>query len=181
MAENLKTTRYNDGTPIPNVTDDEQWENLSIGAYCWYDNDRNNGETYGALYNWYAVNTSKLCPQGWRVPTDNDWTALIDYLGGGEIAGGKLKATGTLEAGDGLWNDPNEGATNETGFFALPGGGRGRGGSFFDVVSNAAWWSATEASGASAWLRFMASYGVGVGRYELSKSGGFSVRCLRDK
>lgn len=125
FTENLRTTKYNNGTPIPNITSNSEWGNLTTGAYAWYDNDE---ATYkyaqGALYNWYAVETGNLCAAGWHVPTDAEWTTLTDYLGGASVAGGKLKATGTIEAETGLWHDPNTGATNETGFTALPGGGR---------------------------------------------------------
>lgn len=93
MAENLKTTKYNDGTLIPNVSDNTAWTQLSSGAYCWYSNDINNKSTFGALYNWYAVNTGKLCPEGWHVPGDDEWTTLTGYLGGEDVAGGKMKST----------------------------------------------------------------------------------------
>lgn len=96
MAENLRTTTYNDGTVIPNVTDNDEWADLSTPAYCWYDNDSATyAQTYGALYNWYTVATDSLCPTGWHVPTDAEWTILTDTLGGLTIAGGLLKETGT--------------------------------------------------------------------------------------
>ncbi len=118
MAENLKTIRYNDGTTIPLVTDASIWADLSTPAYCWYDNDESTYKsTFGALYNWYAVNTGKLCPIGWHIPTDAEWTKLLTYLGSENVAGGKLKETGTTH-----WNSPNTGATNESGFTAFPGG-----------------------------------------------------------
>jgi uncharacterized protein (TIGR02145 family) len=120
MAENLKTTKYSDGTPIPLVTDNTAWSNLTTPGYCWYNNDSATiAQTYGALYNWYTVNTGNLCPAGWHVPTDAEWTILITYLGGEDVAGGKLKEAGTAH-----WSSPNTGATNETGFTALPGGFR---------------------------------------------------------
>ena len=116
MVENLKTTRYNDGSPIPFVTDSSSWSNLTTPGYCWYNNDTTNKNTYGALYNWFAVNTGKLAPTGWHVPTDDEWTTLTTYLGGESIAGGKLKETGTTH-----WRTPNAGATNEIGFTASSG------------------------------------------------------------
>ena len=119
-GRNLKTTKYNDGTSIPNVTNDTSWSNLTTGAYCWYNNDVSYKNPYGALYNWYAVNTGKLAPKGWHVPSDAEWTTLITYLGGESIAGGKLKEAGTTH-----WLSPNTEATNSTGFSALPGGRRG--------------------------------------------------------
>jgi len=120
MKENLKTTKYNDGSSIPLVTDNTAWINLSTPGYCWYNNDAATYKSaYGAMYNWYTVNTGKICPPNWHVPTDTQWETLITYLGGKIIAGGKMKETGTAH-----WTSPNIGATNETGFTALPGGYR---------------------------------------------------------
>jgi|GEM_PF-4490758 len=118
---NLRVTHYNDGTAIPHVTDGGTWSGLSTPGYCYYNNstDPAKQEKWGALYNWYAVETGKLAPAtgGWRVPTDADWTILSDYLGGVSVAGGKMKEAGTAN-----WSSPNTGATNESGFSALPGG-----------------------------------------------------------
>ena len=97
MVENLKTTRYNDSTEITMIEDSTLWNHLTEPACCWMDNDLNNKEPYGGLYNWYAVNTGKLCPDGWHVPTNEEWTELIDYLGGIQVAGGKLKEAGLAQ------------------------------------------------------------------------------------
>jgi len=175
MVENLKTTKYHDGTSIPNVTDNNAWSNLTTGAYCDYNNTPSNSATYGKLYNWYAVNTGKLCPTGWHVATDAEWTTLTNSLGGGSIAGGKLKETGITH-----WNSPNTGATNKTGFTALPGGGRDSDGTFFNVGDGGYWWSATEGDAASAWYRLMTYNGSTVYRGGSHKELGFSVRCVRD-
>jgi uncharacterized protein (TIGR02145 family)/uncharacterized repeat protein (TIGR02543 family) len=133
-----------------------------------------NYSTYGVLYNWYAVNEN-VCPIGWHVPTDAEWTTLTDYLGGTSVAGGKLKETGTTH-----WNSPNNGATNETGFTALPGGFRSYGGTFGTVGSSGYWWSSAEYSTTSAWSRNMSYDGSSVDSYGYGKQDGFSVRCLRD-
>jgi uncharacterized protein (TIGR02145 family) len=119
MKQDLKTTRLNDGTVIPMVTDRAAWTALTTPGYCLYNNTNNADSirTFGALYNWYAVNTGKLAPKGWHVPSNAEWTTLTTYLGGDSVAGGKLK-----EAGLANWITPNVGATNETGFSALPGG-----------------------------------------------------------
>ena len=178
MAENLRTTKYNDGTAIPNVFEDDQWNSLTTGAYCNYDNAAGtvNIATYGLLYNWHAVNTGKLAPKGWHVPTDAEWTELTEYLGGESVAGGKLKETGTTH-----WNPTNIGATNETGFTALPGGYRWP--TFFDIGSRGLWWSATYEGGGDAWYREI--YGEGPGPYspmwrgDLDVQSGLSVRCVR--
>ncbi|MBK9327803.1 MAG: fibrobacter succinogenes major paralogous domain-containing protein [Sphingobacteriales bacterium] len=117
MKENLKTTRYNDGSAIPTGLSNTAWEATTNGAYAIYDNNAANNTTYGKLYNWYAVNTGKLAPAGWHVPTDAEWTTLTTYLGGVRVAGGPMKATT-------LWASPNVGATNSSGFTGLPAGYR---------------------------------------------------------
>ena len=124
MAENLKVTHYRNGDSIPNVTKKKEWKNLTNGAYCNYDNKEGNVATYGRLYNWFAVNDScNIAPAGWHVPSEADWDILVQYLGpqvpAGSLVGGKMKETGTV-----LWEYPNTGATNETGFSGLPGGYR---------------------------------------------------------
>jgi uncharacterized protein (TIGR02145 family) len=186
MAENLKTTKYNDGSAIPNITANTAWEALTTGAYCDYDNTPANSTIYGRLYNWYAVDNNaatkvasnggkNVCPTSWHVPTDTEWTTLIDYLGGVSVAGGKLKETGTIH-----WLSPNTGATNETGFTALPGGRRIGNGTYDNVGYYGFWWSATEYSTTDAWYRYM-GYGSIVGFISsYLKRNGFSVRCVRD-
>lgn len=145
MAENLRTATYNDSTPIPKVTNSDEWINLTTGAYCTYNNTTGNLSintyTYGYLYNWYAVNTGKLAPKGWHVSTNEDWTILQNYLE--ELKqtshiGGILKETNTLR-----WQPPNTGATNETGFTALPGGIRFSSGTFGGQRRVGYWWTAT--------------------------------------
>lgn len=175
MAENLKVTKYNDGTSIPNVTDATAWGELTTGALCDYENTPSNSVTYGKLYNWYAVNTGKLCPKGWHVPSDAEWTQLTDYLGGEGVAGVKLKETGTTH-----WTSPNTGATNETGFTALPGGDRIDYGTFVSIGLYGFWWSATEGGATYAWNRSVYCNYSSVSRDGLSKEVGFSVRCVRD-
>lgn len=178
MAENLKTTKYSDATSIPLVTDNSAWNNLTTPGYCWYKNDEATYKnTYGALYNWYTVNTGNLCPTGWHVPTDAEWTTLTTYLGGESVAGGKLKETGTAH-----WHSPNTGATNESGFTALPGGIRYNTGTFNLIGDWGGWWSSTEYDAYNAWDRSLyLSYG-NVLRYSSghNKNIGVSVRCLRD-
>ena len=184
MKENLKTTKYNDGKAIPVVTDDKAWEALTTPAYCWYKNDaRANKKTYGALYNWYAVNTNKLCPGGWHVPTDEEWRTLTTYLGGEAVAGGKLKETDTTH-----WESPNTGATNESGFTALSSGSRNHAGSF-DISgsnalffrSNACWWSSSGQYDFNAYYRRLYNRLNEIYSSLSVKQSGYSVRCLRDK
>ncbi|MEM4260574.1 MAG: FISUMP domain-containing protein, partial [Candidatus Woesearchaeota archaeon] len=120
MKKNLDVTHYRNGDEIPQVTDADEWENLTTGAWCYYNNDEANGQVYGKLYNWYAINDSRgLAPEGWHIPSTNEWKTLRDYLGNENDAGGPLKESGTEH-----WKSPNTGATNETGFTALPGGER---------------------------------------------------------
>jgi len=176
LVQNLKTTRYNDGTSIPYVTDNATWIGLSTNAYSWYNNDAANKATYGALYNWYTVNSGKLCPAGWHVPTDAEWTILTVYLGGDIVAGGKLKETGTTH-----WLSPNTGATNESGFTALPGGCRGNiNGSFFYIANDGYWWSSTESSAGISLYKLLEYNYPGAAGGGYSKVMGLSVRCVRD-
>jgi uncharacterized protein (TIGR02145 family) len=179
--ENLKTSRYRNGGLIPNVTDGTAWINLTTGAWSYYNNDVSNNAIYGKLYNWYTTLGDTLCPTGWGVPTDAEWTILTTYLGGESVAGGKMKSVGTA-----YWNTPNTGATNESGFSALPGGYRNNfGGSFSGSFSNiridAFFWSATENVSSHAWLRNLFNdYGDVDRNHDFNKSVGASVRCLRD-
>jgi uncharacterized protein (TIGR02145 family) len=175
MTSNLRSTKFRDGTSIPLVTDNTNWANLSTPAYCWYNNDPSNKGTYGALYNWYTVNTSKVCPTGWHVPTDTEWSALIDYLGGETTVGGTLKEIGTSH-----WQTPNTNATDVAGFKALPGGYRYNQGSFSGVGSSANWWSAPEFSTSLAWYRYVNYNNNFVGNGGSFKYNGFSIRCLKD-
>ena len=180
LTENLRTSRYNDGTAIQLVTDDAEWGNLTSGAYTWYDNDSASYELpYGKLYNWYAVNTEKLCPEGWHVAAENEWIALRDYLGGSSVAGGKLKATGTIENNDGLWDAPNTGATNETGFSGLPGGRRYGAGNFEQMGIRGSWWSSLDVAGYAFFWSLSNSSGSLNGASQ-SFNNGMSVRCIKD-
>ena len=177
MAENLRTTKYNDGTAIPNVSGEIAWKLLSTDAYCNYSNTIKNDSlgTYGRLYNWYAVKTGKLAPKGWHVPSDAEWTQLTTYLGGTSVAGGKLKETGPTH-----WYTPNTDATNESGFTALPAGQRSTNGVFFLVTTYGYFWTATESSAKSA-LNRNVSYDNGkVSGFSYDKLMGMSVRCVKD-
>jgi uncharacterized protein (TIGR02145 family) len=175
LTENLKTTRLKDGTSIPLVADNTAWINLTTPGYCWYNNDQAaNGATYGALYNWYAVSTEKLCPTGWHVPSDTEWVVLVDYLGGASVAGNKMKEAGTTH-----WFIPNTGATNESGFTALPGGQRGAYGVFDLLRATATWWTATAIGIYNPGTRYI-TYSSGlVGYVNENKEAGKSVRCIK--
>ncbi len=175
MVENLKVTKYNDGTQIPMITDNTEWANLTNAAYCWYGNDEAGyKDDYGALYNWYAVNTGKLSPKGWHVATDAEWATLINYLGGESIASGKLKEAGTLH-----WQDPNTEATNSSGFTGLPGGTRYNTGSFDNMNFVSYWWTATGDPG-GAWYRELLWNEGNAYRYGHLLTNGMSVRCVKD-
>lgn len=186
IAENLKTTKYNDGTDIPDVTDLTYWFRRTTPAYCWYLNDAATYKnTYGALYNWYTVNTGKLCPTGWHVPSDAEWTTLTTYLGGDSIAGGKLKETGTTH-----WITTYAGVTNSYGFTALPGGNRWGVQTeplsyFEDLGYRGYFWSTAEYNdlgygfyGGYDW--FFSKNSAHCGRSIDEKSQGLSVRCIKD-
>ena len=178
MSENLKTTKYSNGDPIPNVYDTAAWRLLSSGAYCNYNNDAIYGAKFGRLYNWLAVKDDrKIAPAGWHVPSDNEWNTLKNNTGG-DVAGGNLKATGTQ-----YWQSPNTGATNQSGFSALPVGSRA--GSIYCVANeNAFWWSSTPYY---TWLHelclnaFCVFYNdSGLGGTGPDKTNGFSIRCIKD-
>ncbi len=175
MVENLRTTHYNDGTSIPLITDNSEWINLTTAGYCWSADDSTNRSIYGAFYNWYAVNTGKLAPKGWHIPTETDWITLQSYLGGASVAGSKLKETGTSH-----WNAPNTGATNESGFWALPGGYRSKAnGTIPTKFQNSVWWLST--GSIDSFGRFIVNYNSAASDYQ-NDSGtfGFSVRCIKD-
>jgi len=177
MAENLKVTHYSDGSEIPNITNNGDWGSLTTGAYGYYDDDPAHQVTYGNLYNWYTVDDSRgVCPEGWHVPSDNDYTILTDYLGGLNVAGGKMK-----EIGLDHWNSPNDGATNESGFTGLPGGARGSSsGSYQNMGNYGSFWSSSEYEGNDAWTRILNYDNSNGSRYIGSERIGFSIRCLGD-
>lgn len=172
MAENLKTSKYKDGISIPLVMDSTAWSNLTTPGHCWYNNNKaTNKKLYGGLYNWYTVNTGKLCPTGWHVPSETEWKTMITYLGGAD-AGDKLQETGTTH-----WLRPNTGATNESGYTALPGGCRILSGTFVTLGYCSYWWSS---NGGNAGARFVGYYDSGIERGSYNKQFGLSVRCVRD-
>ncbi|HBE41876.1 MAG TPA: hypothetical protein DDW27_11855 [Bacteroidales bacterium] len=174
MAENLKTVTLNDGTAINNITGASAWSSATGPAWCWYNNTP--GE-YGLLYNWYAVGTNKLCPAGWRVPSDDEWQEMVQYLGGAMTAGGKLKETGEAH-----WNNPNSGATNSSGFSAFGGGWRNNtDGSFNDLRMIGYFWTSTLSNITNACYRCLLSTGSIIYGYmsEIDQKYGFSVRCIK--
>lgn len=174
MQKNLDVTTYRNGDPIPEVTDPSAWAGLTTGAWCWYNNDAANGTIYGKMYNWYAVADSRgLCPSGWHVPTDVEWTAMETTLGGSSVAGGKIRTTSSE------WIQIT-GANNSSGFSGLPGGLRNSSGDFFNVRYNTYWWSATVGSSETAFSRYLERYDGVSYRFNFSKINGFSVRCLKD-
>ena len=192
MRENLRVTRYNDGTNIPLDTSGgrfgyvggQTWSSRTTGARTVFGHDRNKLATRGYLYNWYAakgIHTTgsttykNICPTGWHVPTDAEWTTLINFLGGDSAAGGKMKSTGTT-----YWSAPNRGATNESGFTALPGGNRSEGGDFTRFINNAFFLSATGNDSYGAWVRSLNSINSNVYRGNYHMQLGASVRCIRD-
>lgn len=178
MAANLRTTRYNDGTPIPNVTDPAAWNNLSP-SYCWYDNDVANKDLHGALYNWHTIyyqeQQDEICPPNFHLPSLGVWNALVDALGGSSLAGGALKEAGTAH-----WDTPNVGASNRTGFTALPAGYRDSDGSFKAKGQFTFGWCTDHD-----WVAFVSSYWALEGASAAFLAGasswedGYSIRCMR--
>jgi len=176
MAKNLATTKFNNGNPIPLIQDPNVWWSSIGAAYCWYFNNQANfGSTYGALYKWYTVGMANLCPVGWHVPTHGEWSVLTNYLGGSAVAGGKLKETGFIH-----WEVPNTGATNESGFTALPGGCRYNSALWGFITTEGYWWSATEAGSTGAFYRNLFNSSSIILTSSKSKNYGFSVRCLKN-
>ena len=187
MAENLRVTHYRNGDPILHVTDNAAWFGLLTGAYCSYDNDEGNVAAYGRLYNRYVVEDSQnIAPEGWHVPNDADWKQLEMYLGmsqstadgtqwRGTDEGGKLK-----EAGIAHWSYPNEGATNESGFTALPGGYRLSYGDFREMDTSAHFWSFPVRIGDSPWNRRLHYTTSRICRDTYGLLDGYSVRCVKD-
>jgi uncharacterized protein (TIGR02145 family) len=172
-SENLNVEHYRNGDPIPQVQDKEQWDNLTTGAWCYYDNNSGNGTIYGKLYNWYAVNDPRgLAPDGWHIPSDAEWTKLTDFLGGAEVAGEKMKTNSG-------WNENGNG-TNSSGFTAIPGGYRNHEGYFINIGRNGLFWSSTEFSSDNAWFRNVIGSIPDVYKPNYGKDFGLSIRCVKD-
>jgi uncharacterized protein (TIGR02145 family) len=177
LSSNLKATKFNDGISIQNITDNIAWDNATSASYCWYNNSITNKPTHGALYNYYAIDRGKLCPAGWHIPTDFEWAELIDFLGGSAVAGGKLKQVGFA-----LWQSPNTGASNASGFSATPSGARLGG---FTWLSYSALWATSSFTYPNNLIRFSVpnvnynSASVSF-QYYLHPNTGLSVRCIGD-
>jgi len=195
MAENLKVTHYRNGEAIPNAIENTEWSFISTGARCSYNNDNDNVATYGLLYNWYAVDDNRnIAPAGWHVPSNEEWKQLEMNLGmsqsdaddniswiRGKDEGGKMKSIGTIEGKDGLWFSPNNGATNESGFSALPSGyRRDFDSAFYSIGFFGYWWSATDSSSEFAWYRALSYDKSGIIYSDISKGFGLSIRCVKD-
>ncbi|NND32783.1 MAG: hypothetical protein HKN76_09345 [Saprospiraceae bacterium] len=176
MQENLRTGKYLNGEQIPMVGDNLQWQELNTGAYSWYEHQNMAENVYGKLYNWYAVIDPRgLCPTGWRIPTATDWVALINFLGGANLAGGKMKETSLR-----YWNSPNTSATNESGFTGLPSGLRGFNGSFLFQGNSGSWWSSSSDGTLDVYMQSI-SYNSGISSpYYEDRRSGISVRCIKN-
>ena len=177
MNKNLDVSTYRNGDPIPLVTDAATWYSLTTGAYCYYNNDSATyAAVYGKLYNWYAVNDPRgLAPTGYHIPSDAEWTTLVNCLGGSAVAGGAMKEAGLLH-----WYSPNYGATNSSFFGGLPGGYRGNVGHFDTYGNDGFWWTSTESLTTSAWDRYLDYSVISIYRNYNLKSTGCSVRCIKD-
>lgn len=180
MTQNLNVDKFRNGDPIPEAKTDEEWRKAGENgepAWSYYNNNPDNGDRYGKLYNWYAVNDPRgLAPEGWKIPSDEEWSRLADFLGGESVAGTKMKSTD-------FWADyegKSGNGTNESGFSGLPGGFRYSGGAFDRIGKYGSWWSSAETNTYHAWGRtLLYSFGL-VSRVYDGKNYGFSVRCLRD-
>lgn len=175
---NLSVSRYRNGDLIPEIKDPAQWTTATTGAWCHYANDAGNGAVYGKLYNWYAVADPRgLAPQGWHIPSDTEFKALITALGGENGAGGNLKEAGTLH-----WLNPNTGATNSSGFTALPGGYRCScsSGAFYNLGNQSLWWSSASNSPTTAWNMELSYNNVNALLSGNDKHKGYTIRCVMD-
>ena len=176
MTENLEAIRYNNGDSISFISDNATWSTLTTGAFCYYENSQENNVIYGIIYNWYAIaDPRNLCPMGWHVPGEAEWKALGEFLGGTPVAGGKMKESGTVH-----WPGPNNEATNESGFTALPGGMRDNNGSFFDSPYLGRWWSIDDDNSTEAWSRFLSFSDNELNSGRPNKAAGYSVRCIKN-
>lgn len=177
MAENLRTTKYRNGDEIQKVVNDSEWAYLSSGAFCNYNNteDYNTIATYGRLYNWFVIDDSRnVAPNGWHVPSDAEWTTLINFLGGDLNAGGKMKMKESL-----IWVNPDPNITNESGFTAIPAGMREWYTGEYSFACG--FWSNTQADdGVSSWHRSLSVDNNTITRYQPNKMYGFSIRCVKD-
>jgi len=175
LVENLKTTKFRNNDPIPNITETLAWGAATTSAYCNLSNDEVNANLFGRLYNWYAVNDNRnIAPPGWHIPSDAEWATLESFLGGGTVAGGKLK-----ESGSAHWCNQNVGGTNESGFKALPGGTR----TDKLFVTGCQWgtfWSSTEFDADNSYNRILFDTGTEINRVDNNKKFGMSVRCIKD-
>jgi len=181
MAENLQATQYRDGTVIPTGLSDADWSTTSFGAMALYNNDPANVALYGRLYNSFAVaDVRAICPVGWHVPSDAEWTVLTDTLGGEAVAGGSMKVPGTLDLGTGPWVNPNIGATNASGFNGLPGGLRGAPGNYQWLQFFGYWWTSTPSTTLTVYYRGLDHDKESATRSVGNDNNGFSVRCLKD-
>jgi len=186
MIENLKTTKYSDGSPISKVTKNNEWEGLTTGAYCICNNDATIGSKYGKLYNWYAVNNSRnIAPKGWHVATDDDWKALESFVAGNlGTSGSVAKALAAItdwnssEVNDAIGNDMTK--NNSSGFTALPAGNRTNDGAFGFMGYNGGWWSSSESYTYNAWARTLSYDSYRMERGSYGKKCGYSVRCVKD-
>jgi uncharacterized protein (TIGR02145 family) len=172
MAENLKTTRYNDNNLIPFISGSSDWTALSTPGYCWYNND---SIVYGALYNWHAVSTNKLCPSGWHIPTNDEWMTFASFLGDENSVAGKIKEEGAIH-----WQSSVYISTNESGFTALPGGYRSYTGDYGSIKRYGFFWSSTEKVSSDGYCRILFYNFNTFNRTSSIKRSGLSVRCIKD-
>ena len=188
MKENLATTKYNDGTEIPNVSDPGEWTTLTTAGYCWYTNDAaSNKSTFGALYNWYAADNNpatkmasnggkNICPNGWHIPSQAEWMTLFSSVGSVGTAGGKLKQAGVAN-----WSPPNTGADNSFGFTALPGGYRTTtNGAFYQITTNGFWYSSTAIDANTVFYYGMVYNLNSINTFQNYNKFGLSLRCLKN-
>lgn len=183
MAENLRTSKYANGNQIPEVSSHQEWRSLSYGAWSYLDNNQSHGSNFGKLYNWQAaIDSRNVCPDGWHVPSKDEWNLLKDYLGGAVSAGGKMKSTGTIEDGNGLWSSPNANASNQSKFNGNPGSFRNSLGEFLisSMGQIGCWWSSDSSNYSDSFVYILKSNNSLLEFSSFDKRRGVSIRCVRD-
>lgn len=181
MKKNLDIEYFRNGDKISQIADSLEWSKTAKPAWCYYNNDPILGRIYGKLYNQYAIEDPRgLAPIGWKIPKEKDWEILENFLGDSSKAGGILKATGTIEGGTGLWHEPNFGATNISGFTALPGGYRFPNGTFHGIGYYGYWWAFTGVDTNNTWHRFLHYQGSYIHLLDYGTNAGLSVRCIKE-
>ena len=175
LTENLKSTRYDDATEIKEIKDNGEWAKATAPGFCWYNNDAANKDEYGALYNWHVIKNGNICPKGWHVPTDAEWTTLETFVGGSAQAALMLKEKGTQH-----WKSTSDAVGDTYNFSAIAAGFRNSDGNFTYQLSDCCFWTATPSTPTYAHNRSFSYYDKGINSRDIQRTNGYSIRCVKD-